>query len=137
DAGAGNRHARRRRLAIRASAGREELEAEKSLALAGWTEEGGALTLHDAPDLRAAAPAGKPGAIVDPVALLEVARVAVGADEVAQGRAAGADRLAQRELDRGHQLRALFDRDLAGRLARIDARDEQAFARIDVADADD
>jgi len=80
---------------------------------------------------------GKAAAIVNPVALLEVARITVGADEVAQARAAGADRLTQRELDRGHQLGALFERDLAGRLARIDARDKQAFARIDVADAHD
>ena len=47
----------------------KKLKAEdEALALAARAEVGRALSLHDAPDRRAAAPAGHAGAVVDPVA---------------------------------------------------------------------
>ena len=96
-----------------------------------------ALSLLDLANDVAAAPARLPGTVVDPVALLEIPGVAVGADEVAQGRAAGADRCAQGVLDRGSELGAALERELSRRGARMDAGEEQALVRVDVADTDD
>ena len=106
---AGARDRRRSAATSRSSSircvGEESLKAKirrrLGLLLAARAVEGRALALHDA--LAIVLPQRRHGlalAVVDPVALLEVAGVAVGADEVAQARAAGADRRAQRVLDR-------------------------------------
>ena len=63
------------------------------LALAARAVKGRAAALDDAPDAPAAR-AGRPFAPVDREALREIAERAVGADEVAQARAARRDRLA-------------------------------------------
>ena len=68
---------------------------------------------------------------------LRLAMLAVGADVVAQARAAGADRRAQDVLDRFGKPRAARKRQPVRRRARIDAGAKQALARVDVADADD
>src|SRR6185369_1560563 len=95
------------------------------------------LALLDLADDRTAAAAGLARAVVDPVALLEVAFAAVRADEVAQARAAGADRRAQGLLDRRGKPRAPLEGKFPRRHPRMDPGEEQAFVRVDVADADD
>src|SRR3970282_1666612 len=88
-------------------------------------------------DCGAAAPAALALAGVHPGAALEVPEHAVGADVIAQARAAGADGGAQRLLDGSYQLCAVLQGKAVGALARIDAGAEQAFRSVDVADADD
>src|ERR1041384_4205802 len=110
---------------------------EAGLLLAGRTIKRRPLSLLDLPNDGSTAAARLPRPVVDPIALLEVAGIAVGADEVAQARAAGADRRAPRPLDRRPEPGAPFKRQLSRRHARMDAGEEQALVRIDVADADD
>jgi hypothetical protein len=57
--------------------------------------------------------------------------------EIAQRRAAGADRRAQRVLDCLRELLALFSSEAARRFPRVDTCAEQALGCVDVADPDD
>ena len=112
DAGARDRRARRRRVAVRPSAGGEKLAAQDEGPSAGSSDRSRlrASSLHDAPDRRAAAPAGHAGAVVHQSAILKIARRAVAADEVAQARPAGLDRGAQRDLDRRSPVSGILKR---------------------------
>ena len=77
---------------------------------------------------------GCAGAAVDLRLLLVVAGGAVGA-EVLQRRAARLDRAPQHLAHRRQQARRARPADLVGRRARIDARQVQRLARVDVAGA--
>src|SRR5689334_13713922 len=66
---------------------------------------------------------------------LRCAAMSVGAHVVAQARAAGADRLAQRVLDGFRQARTALEREAIGARSWIDAGAKKALARVDVADA--
>src|SRR3546814_16765265 len=59
----------------------------------------------DEADDRAAASARLARAAIDAPVLREIAEVAFGAEEIAQGRAARGDRRRQHVLDRGHERR--------------------------------
>src|SRR6185436_7958018 len=136
-AGARDRRARRQRVAVRAPADREESEEEgEGLGLAARAEVRRSRALDDALDRRAAAPARHPRAVVHQGVILEVARLAVAADEIAQARAARLDGRAQRELDRRDKLFVFFQGNFSRPPARLDPRAEQALARVDVADTD-
>src|SRR5690554_2703093 len=73
---------------------------------------------------------------VDEQLLLEIAGLAVAADEVAQGGAAALDGDRQDALDLRGQALVARPGNRAGGLARIDAGGEQRLAGVDVADAD-
>lgn len=68
---------------------------------------GRALSLPDAADHGTADPAGPAGAFVDIEPLAEITGIAVGADVIAQRRAAGADRCVERRAHRAHQASAI------------------------------
>src|ERR1700704_4169913 len=78
---------------------REVLAGVKNLKVVGFDnllidfvrQQDARVALREAANRASASPAGLARAFVHPVALLEIARVAVGPDEVAQARAAGAD----------------------------------------------
>src|SRR3546814_10532424 len=70
------------------------------------SSEGRPAALHDPRD-RPAAFASLALAPIDTPVLGEIAQVALGAEEVAQGRTARRDRRRQHILDRGHQRREL------------------------------
>src|SRR6202171_1416899 len=112
----------------------KEPRSRKKLLLAARAEERRALSLHQAANSRAAAPAGFRFAVVHPITLLEVAPVSVDADEVAQAGAAGADRRAQRFLDRSRQQGAALEREAIGARTRMNARAKQTLNGVDVAD---
>src|SRR5205823_7765185 len=139
NARARDRDARWRRVEVRRSARRRAAgEESASLAfLAARAEEARASALHEALHRRAAAPAGQSCPVVDPVALLKVARGTIGADKVAKRRAAGADRRAQDVLDRRGKKPAALERKARGPRARMDARAKKALVRVDVSHADD
>ena len=84
-----------------------------------------------------AATARLAGALVDEQLLAEVARLAVGAEEVAQGGAACLDRSASTAPDRGDQPGEPRPRHPVGGGPRPDAGAEQRLAGVDVAHPDD
>ena len=84
----------------------------------------------------AADPARLAVALVNVELLAEVAGIAVGADVVAQRGAADLHGHGQRRLDGARQLRAFHARQRTRLATRANARAEQRFARVDVADAD-
>src|SRR5678810_1269612 len=94
------------------------------------------LTLRELFDGFAADTAGLAVALVDVELLAEVARVAIGTDVIAQRRAADLHRHGQCGFDGARELRAFRARQRPGLAARTNARAEQRFARVDVADAD-
>src|SRR5688572_4978517 len=98
---------------------------------------GGSAIAHPAvADAAAADPAAFALAAVDEQFLLEIARCAVGAEEVAQGGAAAGDGVGQDLLHRRREPRVPRAADRSRRAARGDARQEQAFGGVDVAHAD-
>src|SRR4029450_6676911 len=92
-----------------------------TLALAFGAEKGRAPTLDDSFH-RAPAGAGLALAIIDGEILGEIAEVAVGTDEIAQGRATGSDRLFEHGGDRFGQRVELCPRHFPRRFARVDPR---------------
>src|SRR5579863_5253423 len=111
-------------------------EGVRLLLLAARAIISGALALRERLDCHAAAPAGSALALVDVQALAEVARGAVRPEVVTQRRAAGADRKLEHGAHRAHQARGFRARERRGAPLRLQARAEQRFARVDVADPD-
>src|SRR5262249_4880341 len=108
----------------------------RCLLLAAWTIVRGALSLGHGPDRAAAAPTGLAATLVNVEALAEITGLTVGSQLVAQGRAAGTDRLAQHRAHAAYQARGIGAREAARRTPGPQARPEQRLARVDVADAD-
>ena len=106
------------------------------LSLAFRAVEGRAAALDDAPD-RAAAGARLAFAVIDREVLGEIAELAVGLDEVAQGRAAGRDRLAEHRRDRRGQARRAGSRHLARRPCADRSAPGKRLADIDIAEPGD
>src|SRR3546814_3323079 len=86
----------------RAGEGQWRLLENPALALAFGAIKGRSPALDEADD-RAAASARLARAAIDAPVLREIAEVAFGAEEIAQGRAARGDRRRQHVLDRGHE----------------------------------
>src|SRR5690606_3503611 len=106
-------------------------------ALATWTEIARALADDAGPDLpRAAAQARQPGTVVDAQLAAEVAGLAVVAREVAQRRAAEADRRLEHRAHALDEARVAFATDAARGPRGMDSRAMQGFAGVDVADPD-
>src|SRR5690606_35418542 len=76
-----------------------------------------------------------PTTTIDEQFLLEVARLAVAADEIAQGGASALDGLGENLPDRLGELQVACPGNGPGGTTRIDAGGEQRFASVDVADA--
>ena len=68
---------------------------------------------------------------------LEVARLAVTADKIAQAATASFDCVSQRLTDRIDQQGTPWSGKTAGRCGRPDSRSKKAFGRVDVTDAHD
>src|SRR6185437_386131 len=107
------------------------------LALAGGTEIGGTLTLHDLPDRRSADAAWQARAVIDEIVELEVAALPVAADEIAQRATTLLYRGGKRHAHGVREQGIAHQRDAARCGGRPDARAKQAFRRIDIAHADD
>ena len=86
-------------------------------------------------DVAVAARAALPLMLIDPPAMLEIAELAIGLDIIAQGRAAGGDRLAQHLGDGAGQPLGPLALHRAGQAPRRDAGPEQRFRGVDIADA--
>src|SRR6476646_4302097 len=108
-----------------------------ALFLAARAKVSGALALREGAHRAAAAPAGLALAFVDVQPLAEISRRPVGAEIVAQRRAAGADRKAENGAHGAHQAGGLRARERRGASRGPQARAEQRFARVDVTDAHD
>src|SRR5690606_15607342 len=103
--------------------------------LAASAIDTGALTEANLAQGRAAALAEFAGPAVDEQLLLEVTRLAIATDEIAQRRAAALDGHRQDPPNLVAQFQVTRPRDVPGRTPRVDAGGEQRLARIDVADA--
>src|SRR5204862_3550910 len=108
----------------------------QALLLAGRAIVRGALPLGHRAHRRAAAPAGPALALIHVEPLTEVTGRTVGAQVVAQRRAACANRLSEHRAHAAHQPRGLRPRQAPGPPRRPDARPKQRLAGVDVADAD-
>src|SRR5580704_5437006 len=106
------------------------------LLLAARAIVSGALALRERLHRRAATPAGLALALVDVEALADVTRRTVGPEVVAQRRAACADREFQHRAHRAYQARRLRTRERRGAPLRLQARAEQRFTGVDIADPD-
>src|SRR5712692_5412282 len=104
--------------------------------MAGRAEKARTLALARHSYRGPADPARQRGAVVDVVVLLEITRGAVRVHEVAQARPAGGERGEKRVLHGRDQSLAARAREAPGARARMDARPEQAFVRVDVPDSD-
>src|SRR4051812_49894227 len=99
---------------------REGAKVNRLSVLAFRAIEGRPAALDEAPD-RPAAWARLALAIVDREAFREIAELAIGGSEVAQGRAAGFDRLGKNRMDRRHQPAQAPERDRAAGAGRMNA----------------
>src|SRR5690606_3524864 len=108
-----------------------------SAPLAARTVVGRALALADRAYRTAAAAAGFTLPAVHEIALLEVAKAAVGMAPVAQAAATRFDRLPQRFLNGRHQNGVTLQADFPRRRPRVDACPKQRLVGVDVADAGD
>src|SRR5580700_12227361 len=106
------------------------------LLLAGGAIVSGALPLDQRAHRCAAAPAGPAAALIDVQPLAEITGRTVGAEIIAQRRAARADGLGEDRAHRTHQPRGIRARQRARLPARADTPPEQRLARVDVAHAD-
>src|SRR3990167_2016494 len=105
-------------------------------ALAARAIDTGALSQLEFTQGAAAVFAKLAAAPVDEQLLLEIARLAVTADEVTQGGAAALDGMGEDAFDLLGQGHVARPGNRTGLAARIDASGEQRFARIDIADPD-
>src|SRR6185312_7474852 len=105
-------------------------------ALAAWAPERGALAQHDLPDRGAAHATRFAGAAIDVQLAEEIARRAIGTEEVAQGGAAALDRQGEDALHFHGESSVACARDGASRTTRVDAGGEQGLAGVDIAHAD-
>ena len=92
--------------------------------------------MPDLPYRSAACAACLAAAVVDEIALLKIAGLPIHRDEIAQAAAALRNRRDQGFADRLRQFRIARQADPLRRRLRVDAGLEQAFRRIDIADAD-
>src|SRR4051794_23914864 len=115
---------------------REGAKVNRLSVLAFRAIEGRTAALDEAPD-RPAARARLALAIVDREAFREIAELAVGGSEVAQGRAAGLDRLGENGVDRGHQPAQALQRDRSAGAGWMNSGTEQRLAHIDIAQPGD
>src|SRR5437868_10870548 len=115
---------------------REGAKVNRLSVLAFRAIEGGTAALDEAPD-RPAAWARLALAIVDRKPFREVAELAVGRSEVAQGRAAGLDCFGENRVDRGHEPAQALERDGAAGAGRMNAGAEQRLAYVNIAEARD
>jgi hypothetical protein len=94
-----------------------------------------ALTDHDLLDRRFAVDARLPAAPVHGEGLLKITWLAVATHEVPKRRASGADRVIENVFDTCSESVQTLTRDAAGRTTWMNARSEERFIRIDIADA--
>src|SRR5262249_38431936 len=113
---------------------RDGSEARAASRLAARAEEGAALADASGADRRAAARTGFPRAVVDREVHPEVARLAVGGEEVAQRRPAALDGVGEHFLHAPRELVEFGAGHAAGAPARREARAPQRLVRVDVAD---
>ena len=104
--------------------------------LAGRTEKGRTAGLPLLADALPATWAGLAGAAIDRATQLETAGAAVAVHIVAHAAAAGGKRFGERAAHRADQFFRLGQRQAAGGAKRRNSGAEQAFRRVNVADAD-
>src|SRR5580765_1731318 len=131
------RRCRRCTTAMAAGARRACSRRRRWSALAARTVERRALTQRDRTDRRAADLARLACTAVDEEFLLEVARRAVGRNEIAQRRPTARDRMVEDALHFVGEPCIARERHRARRALRMDAGGEQRLGRVNVADADD
>ena len=95
------------------------------------------MALHDLFDRCATYAARQPRAIIDEIVELEIATLAIAADEVAQRAAALFDRGGKRHAHGVCKQIVTNQRDAAGWRGRPDSGTKKAFRRVNVAHADD
>ncbi len=97
---------------------------------------GGALAEDGAADACTAGGTGLAGAVINAEVLAEIARRSVLAQEIAQGRAALANRVFEHVPDGVRQSGQALGCDARGRPGGVDSGHKEGFAGVDVADAD-
>lgn len=115
----------------------ESRNSDRRSALADRAKEASPLLIPAHSNRRATTSARLARPPIDQAIKLEVARLPVTADEIAQAAAASFDCVSQRLTDRIDQQCTPWSGKTAGRCGRSDSRSKKAFGRVDVADTHD
>ena len=97
----------------------------------------GAARQDEAADGRVATPTGLAGALIDAEHFFEAAHIAVGIAEITESRSAISNCAPQQRADRPAKFIPLGGTDAGGRAGGVNARGEEGFVGVDVAQAGD